>query len=76
MNIDEFDALKVDDKIVNSDGHVASVAVVSTGRDGRTQSIGINWGSGPMFWMHRQGTLWFSLEVVPTPPCPELCEEP
>jgi len=68
MTLDEFDALKIGDVVQNGHGHNAEVVSVTNARSGKPQTVGIRWSANsPVFWLFRDGTLWFGLEVVQPP---------
>jgi len=61
MTADEFNALKIGDKIQNGDGDTAEVVTVSP------HGKHIRWGSNPeapTFFLYYRGTSWYGLEVV------------
>lgn len=66
MNIEEFEALKVGDKVRNAQGHEADVRL--TGEYG----VQVQWGgNGPLFTLYRAGRIWVGMDVV----APETAQE-
>lgn len=60
MTLEEFNALKIGDKVSNMQGHVATVAA------GGEYGVQVQWsGNGPLFTLYRQGRIWVTMDVVP-----------